>query len=310
MLVQQRRRVLEQPDDAAVVVHDVELDVAHGATLARRHLQRQLVARHLAAVHVEEPEAGRTLAVRRGHRGVLPAREPQRRGERRVHLDRAALGVERDADADRDHGEQRLELGHPIAQLAVRPGQALFAGAPDAGQLQGGADARGQLAGPERLQQIVVGAGLEPGDARLLAGARRDEDHGQVPQRRVGADRPQQLQAVQARHHHVGEQQVGRLAPQGGERGHAVADRLDAAGRGEQAGHVVAHVGVVVGDDDARTRRPRVGRLRGAAPIPAASVTLRRPWPRPATPALIPASAAPARRLPRPASRTGPGPES
>ena len=69
--------------------------------------------------------------------------------------------IERDADADRDHGEQRLELGHPIAQVAVGLGQALLAGPPDAGQLEGRADASDQLARPERLHQIVVGAGLD-----------------------------------------------------------------------------------------------------------------------------------------------------
>jgi hypothetical protein len=237
------------------------------ATVARRHLQRQLLAGTLAAVHVEEPEARRTLAVRRGHRGVLAGAEAQRRGERRVHLDRAALGVERDADADGDHGEQRLELGHAIAQLAVRPRQALFAGAADAGELQRGADARDQLAAPNGLHHDSRRRRPRVRRRRASSPARAEtRDHGQVPQRAIGADRPQQLQAVEARHHHVGEQQIGRLAPHRGERGHAVADRLDAAGRREQAGHVVAHVGVVVGDDDARPRRP----VRRPAPLGAA----------------------------------------
>ena len=124
---------------------------------------------------------------------------------------------------------------------------------------------------PERLHQVVVGAGFEPGDARLLAGTRRDEDHRHVPQRRVGADRPQQLEAVEARHHHVGEQRSGGLAAHGGERGHAVADRLDAAGRRQQAGDVVAHVGIVVGDDDARPRGRRV------APAPSVPAGVRQP---------------------------------
>ena len=39
-----------------------------------------------------------------------------------------------------------------------------------------------QLARGERLDQIVVGAGVEAFDARLLAGARREQDDRQVAQ--------------------------------------------------------------------------------------------------------------------------------
>ncbi len=248
--------------------------------LARRHLQRQLVPGQLAAVHVEDAEAGRTLAVGCGHRRVLARREAQRRGEGGVDLDGAALAIEGDADADRDQRQQRLELGDAIAQIAVGLGQPLLAGAADAGQLQHGADAGEELARAERLRQVVVRARLEALDAGLFTGPGRDEDDREPAQRRVGADGAQQRQAVQPRHHHVGEQQIGRLAANRLERRQAVADGLDTVGRREQAGDVVAHVRVVVGHHDPRSwrrlspRRPTLCSTPGPASQRDASPTI------------------------------------
>ena len=189
------------------------------------------------------------------------------------------------------NGQQRLELGDAVAQIAVRLGQSLLADAPDPRQLQHRADAGAQLAAAERLGQVVVGPGLQAGDAGILAGAGRDQDHGDAAQRGVGADRAQQLEAVEPRHHHVGEQQVGRLAPDGVERRQAVGDGFDAAGRGEQAADVVAHVGVVVGEDDPRPAPPSRRRRRRPVAWPAAIVRPPPPSPRRATrsrPASVP----------------------
>ena len=48
-------------------------------------------------------------------------------------------------------------------------------------------DSRDQLARGERLHEIVIGAGVEPVDARLLARARREQDERNGPGRVVGA---------------------------------------------------------------------------------------------------------------------------
>src|SRR5438128_1740903 len=78
VLVQQGRRVLEQTDDAAVLVDDVELDVGDGPAFAGGDLERQLIVRQLVPVQVEDAEAGRALAIGGGLRGVLSRREAQR----------------------------------------------------------------------------------------------------------------------------------------------------------------------------------------------------------------------------------------
>ena len=101
-----------------------------------------------------------------------------------------------------------------MARVASSAGGArLFGGSPLPPQLELGLDARDQLARRERLDQVVVGARVQPFDARLVAGARRQHDR---PERRqcasVRAQRAQQLEAVQPGHHHVGQDQVGRVA--------------------------------------------------------------------------------------------------
>ena len=95
--------------------------------------------------------------------------------------------------------------------------------------------------------------------------------------RLVRAQRAQQAEAVELRHHHVGDHQVGRAAgaPPRAPRGRCAPPRRSSASP-QQAPHVVAHVGVVVGQDDARRaigrsraprRRPRRPRPRGGAPV-------------------------------------------
>ena len=67
------------------------------------------------------------------------------------------------------------------------PRRALLLGlAAEPGQLQLRGDAGQQLAGAERLGQVVVGPGLQALDAGLLAGPGREQDHRQVPRPGVG----------------------------------------------------------------------------------------------------------------------------
>ena len=118
-----------------------------------------------------------------------------------AHPDRVAAQVDLEAaDGGQPLGvvEQllaALELGHeppyPV-EFEVRP---------DAGQ---------QLAGRERLDQVVVGAGLQPLDGRVVARAGREHDHRDVHRGRVLAHGGEQAEAVEHRHHHVGQHEVGR----------------------------------------------------------------------------------------------------
>ena len=72
-------------------------------------------------------------------------------------------------------------------------------------------DAREQLACAERLDQVIVGAGVEAGHARLLAGRAREQDH----RRRACVRRRAARAAARsrpARHHDVREHQIRRRA--------------------------------------------------------------------------------------------------
>ena len=91
-----------------------------------------------------------------------------------------------------------------------------------AGAAQGGPDAGDELGDLERLLDVVVGAGLEADDDIDRVGARgqhHDRD------RRGPADRPADLEAVEARQHDVEEHEVERLRGEPLEAGGAVARR-------------------------------------------------------------------------------------
>ena len=76
-------------------------------------------------------------------------------------------------------------------------------------------DPRQQLAGGERLGDVVVGAGLERGDLVLLLGARRQQHDRDVLGALVGAQPPREGQARDARQHPVEQHEVGpRVAHQ------------------------------------------------------------------------------------------------
>ena len=88
-------------------------------------------------------------------------------------------------------------------------------GSVGAGPAQQRADAGRQLLGCERLGEVVVGAGLEPGDHVVGVGPGRHHDDRHVAR---SADRPAHLEAVDAGQHDVDEHDVGRLAAEGLER--------------------------------------------------------------------------------------------
>ncbi len=79
------------------------------------------------------------------------------------------------------------------------------------------------------------------------------------------AHRIEQAEAVEPRHHHVRQQEIGQLAPDCGERGFAVGDGLHpVAMPAQQPLDIIAHIGIVVGEHDppaaSRERARRAGR--------------------------------------------------
>ena len=92
---------------------------------------------------------------------------------------------------------------------------------------------RDELLHREGLDQIVVGAGLETGDAvgdRVARGEHEDR-----AAQTVGAQAPADREPVEARHGHVEHDEVGRRGLGGGQRGAAVGDVLDLEALGGQA---------------------------------------------------------------------------
>ena len=101
---------------------------------------------------------------------------------------------------DEDAVANRVELEASPAELAVAPGRG-----PRRAALRGppgeGAHAHDELADAERLDDVVVGADLEAEDAVVLVAARREHQHGDVREDRVGAQRAAHLHAGHVRQH-------------------------------------------------------------------------------------------------------------
>ena len=158
-------------------------------------------------------------------------------------------------------------LGH-VAKARLAFPQVAGRFAPKERHLEVGVHAGQEFARGERLRQVVVGLGVEALHPRIFARARRQHDDGQVAQLGVVAHFAQEAEAVEARHHDVGQHQIGLARPHRRQRLHAVRDRLHLPSRSEQPADVSAHVGVVVGDQDARSGRPSLegetARLVGA----------------------------------------------
>jgi hypothetical protein len=124
---------------------------------------------------------------------------------------------------------------------------------PEARHLKIGADARQQFARGKRLGEIVVGDGVDPFDPRFLAGASGEEQQRYIARNRIGAQCAQQTKPVEQRHHDVRQNEIGHPAPYRRQGRFAVGNGLDldlVALIGQQAANVVAHIGVVVGQQD------------------------------------------------------------
>ena len=169
-------------------------------------------------------------------------------------------------------------VGHPDqggGEVGHR-GEPFLGLAADPAELEVRADAGHQLLGGERLDQVVVGAGRQPLDGRLLAGAGGQQQHRHAGGPRVGAERGQQPHPVQPRHHHVADDEVrrrGAARPPARPARRAPPRRV---ARSEQPVQVVAHVGVVVGDQHPPRRAGQ-----GSAPASTAATAGRRRRPPP-----------------------------
>jgi hypothetical protein len=107
----------------------------------------------------------------------------------------------------------------------------------------------------ERLYQIIVGANAEPLDTVLLSGARRHQNDRYILDAHIGSDLAQQLETVQARHHNVSQDKVGPVLANVLQGRKSVRDGAHLATAAKQAPDVFAHVGVVIGEQYARSRR-------------------------------------------------------
>ena len=114
-------------------------------------------------------------------------------------------------------------------------------------------DPREQLARAERLDEIVVGAGLQAFDARLLAGARREQDHRERSSVAASArsacssPKPSSRGIITSARTRSGASRRAAV-----ERRRAVARRPRLVASASSRCDVVAHVGVVVGEQTMR----------------------------------------------------------
>jgi hypothetical protein len=153
------------------------------------------------------------------------------------------------ADLDRAAGD--VDLDHPGGQA---PGQPVGDGE-DAAAPQHRAHAQYELPGAERLDQVVVGAGLEPGQAVALLTQRGEHDHGDV-----GPGRPQPLADLEPGEpwqHEVEDDEV-RPRPGGdGECGRPVGRMLDLeAGVRQVRADDLRHRRVVLDDEHPTAHGP------------------------------------------------------
>ncbi len=122
----------------------------------------------------------------------------------------------------------------------------------EVGNFQAGGHPRQQFAGREGLHKVVIGPGLQAFDGRLLTGAGREQDDGQHARRWPISDSLKQLEAVQPRHHHIADDQIGRLLLDLAQRRQPVPNGFDRVVRAEDARDIFQHICVIIDHEQAR----------------------------------------------------------
>src|SRR5579872_3442341 len=120
--------------------------------------------------------------------------------------------------------------------------------------LEDGRDADQKLAGTERFDDVIVGAGAQSFDARFFARAGREQDHRRRAEIRVAANSAEQLEAVHAGHHHIRKHEIRPIAPNCIEGRISIRDRFHLVQVAQEAAKVIPHVGVIVCHEYPRAR--------------------------------------------------------
>src|SRR5271165_158814 len=123
-------------------------------------------------------------------------------------------------------------------------------------------DAREEFSVAERFCEIIIGSRTETLNARFFPRARRQHNERNSPRSLIRAESLKQTKAIQARHHYVRQNQVGRIGQDALQSGLSVADGFDFVLLREQTPDVFAHVSVVIGKKDAGRLRPAPGTHR------------------------------------------------
>ena len=121
----------------------------------------------------------------------------------------------------------------------------------------------------DRLGQVLVRPGVEPGHDVRDGGLGGDQDDRHERQRRVGPEPPADLEPVELRHHHVEQDQVGQEPARRRERLLAVGGAGGGVALARQPGlQDLAVVRVVVDDQDQGRVAHRVTRRPAGSPAP------------------------------------------
>ena len=195
----------------------------------------------------------------------------KRRKCHRIDLADPEIGIHHEY-SQRSLVEQGLELGrtqsHRFGRLVAETRH--FQMRLDSGQ---------QFARAERLDQIVVRAGMHSLDPRLFTRTRRKQNDRNVSEIRVGTKFAQQPEAVQPRHHHVCQHQVGPACLCRAQCRQPVANGLYLVTvLYQQPADIVAHIGVVVRQQNAsRFFRMRLRRCGAVGHVERRARSVRQP---------------------------------
>jgi hypothetical protein len=147
---------------------------------------------------------------------------PRPRKFRDRHFEPGAPGVDAGehvgADQPREMVAGRLQLAHAIGEVRLQRGDARADLYPSP-----------QFLGVDRLDHVVVGAGVQSGHEIRAAAAAGEKEHIHPRQRRVLSDAPADLEAIDAGHHPVDDREV---------RGQSARERLPRHRAVGSAGHV------------------------------------------------------------------------